>query len=88
MRDLDFMDQIRNHLYLIVDQDEAVLIDANIGQAAEKVLDKIEEVIELDNTQNCSTYTWTHGSYWCMSASCARGTRATGTAKYYPDSEL
>ena len=46
--DFDFTDQIRNHLYLIVDQDEAVLIDAHIGQAAEKVLGKIEKIIELD----------------------------------------
>lgn len=56
--DLDFIDQIRNHLYLIVDQDEAVLIDAHIGQAAEKVLDKIEEFIELDNLK---TVLLTHG---------------------------
>ena len=56
--DFDFTDQIRNHLYLIVDQDEAVLIDAHIGQAAEKVLGKIEEIIELDNLK---TVLLTHG---------------------------
>ncbi len=56
--DFDFTDQIRNHLYLIVDQDEAILIDAHIGQAAEKVLEKIEEIIELDNLK---TVLLTHG---------------------------
>lgn len=56
--DLDFTDQIRNHLYLIIDQDEAVLIDAHIGQAAGKVLEKIEEIIELDNLK---TVLLTHG---------------------------
>jgi len=56
--DLDFTDQIRNHLYLIVEQDEAILIDAHIGQAAEKVIEKIEEIIELDNLK---TILLTHG---------------------------
>ena len=56
--DLDFTDQIRNHLYLIVDKGEAVLIDAHIGQAAGKVLEKIEEIIELDNLK---TVLLTHG---------------------------
>ena len=58
--DLDFTDQIRNHLYLIVDQDEAVLIDAHIGQAAEKVIEKIEEIIELNDLK---TILLTHGHY-------------------------
>ena len=56
--DLDVTDQFRNHLYLIVDQDDAVLIDAHIGQEAEKVIKKIEEIIELDNLK---TILLTHG---------------------------
>jgi len=44
----DFTEQIRSHLYLIHDQNEAVLIDAHIGSMAEKVIETIEEIIPLN----------------------------------------
>ena len=55
----DFTEQIRSHLYLIHDQKEAVLIDAHIGPAAEKVLETIEEIIQLDQLK---TVILTHGN--------------------------
>jgi len=56
--DFEFTDQIRNHLYLIEDSGEALLIDAHIGTAAEKVLEAVQEIIELDNLR---TVLLTHG---------------------------
>lgn len=56
--DFDFTDQIRNHLYLIEDSGEALLIDAHIGTAAEKVLEAIQEIIGLDKL---GTVLLTHG---------------------------
>ena len=54
----DFTEQIRSHLYLIHDQKEALLIDAHIGPADEKVIETIEEIIPLNQLK---TVLLTHG---------------------------
>jgi len=45
----DFTEKIRSHIYLILDQNEAVLIDAHIGPMAEQVLEAIKEITPLSN---------------------------------------
>ena len=50
--------EMRSHLYLIHDQDEAALIDAHVASMSEEVLERIQEVISLDQLK---TVILTHG---------------------------
>jgi glyoxylase-like metal-dependent hydrolase (beta-lactamase superfamily II) len=50
--------EMRSHLYLIHDQDEAALIDAHVASMSEEVIERIQEVIPLDHLK---TVILTHG---------------------------
>lgn len=56
--EFDWTDEFRNYVYLIEDRDEAVLIDAHIGTESDTLLNRIQEIVELDKLK---TVILTHG---------------------------
>jgi hydroxyacylglutathione hydrolase len=56
--DFDWTETFSNYVYLIKDQDEAVLIDAHIGPESENLLQRIREIIEPSKLK---TVILTHG---------------------------
>jgi len=50
--DFDYSGPMRNHVYIVKDQNEAVLIDAHIGQATHQVIDAIKQITSLEDLKS------------------------------------